>query len=92
VLSFVAVGLVAAVLGVLVGRWWMLIVAACVWPLFFSGLHAGWWGSGVGESWAVALVLLILISIVGAALGVVAARILAPRRRFIWRASGRRLG
>lgn len=68
-LTFIAIGLVMAVASVLIGRSWLLIVAVCVWPVFFVGLLAGWWGSGVGEGWPYALVGLILVSVVGVFLG-----------------------
>jgi hypothetical protein len=91
VLSLLAVGLVLAAVGALVGRWWLPIVAACVWPLFFLGLHAAWWGSGVGDGWAYALVGLILVSVAGAVIGVVGRRTFAPGP-FVSRVRGRRVG
>ena len=68
-LTFLVIGLVMAVASVLIGRSWLLIVAVCVWPVFFVGLLAGWWGSGVGDGWPYALVGLILVSVVGVLLG-----------------------
>ena len=90
-LTFLVVGVVFLAAGALIGRSWVLVVAACLWPLFFIGLHADWWGSGVGESWAVALVLLILTSVAGAMVGLLARRRLGLGR-FAARAWGRRVG
>jgi hypothetical protein len=91
VLTFLVTGLVAVAAGALVGRWWILIVAACAWPVVFIGFLADWWGSGVGDGWPLALAMLIVISVAGAALGVLARH----RLRFgdaSWRARSRRVG
>jgi hypothetical protein len=76
VLTFLVIALVMAVASVLIGRSWLLIFAVCVWPVFFVGLLAGWWGSGVGDGWPYALVGLILVSVVGVLLGLLVRQLL----------------
>lgn len=75
-LTFLVIGLVMAMASVLIGRKWLLIVAVCVWPVFFGALLAGWWGSGVGEGWPYALVELSLVSVVGVFLGLLVRQLL----------------
>ena len=49
----VAASAASAVLAGFAHRRWLVVpLAAAVWPLYYLGLHAGWWGSGVGDGWA----------------------------------------
>lgn len=50
------------------------------WPLFYLGLDRGWWGSGLGDSWEVSAVALLLVGTVTTTLPVALARHLRPRR------------
>jgi hypothetical protein len=65
---------IASAIGFLIGRWAIVIVLAAAWPLYFIGLHAGWWGHGVGDGWEVALVIGTLVATVAGAAGVFARR------------------
>lgn len=55
-------------------RWFVVPLAAAVWPLYYLGLHAGWWGSGVGDGWAWAAALLTFVTAAGATAGVALGR------------------
>ncbi|MDP9491914.1 MAG: hypothetical protein M3P42_06905 [Actinomycetota bacterium] len=63
-----------AIAGFLAGRWVAVLAAAAVMPLYWGGLHAGWWGYGVGESWQPLLVFTTVLATFGAAIGVAARR------------------
>lgn len=39
----------SVVVGFLVGRWLGLLALASVWPIWLSGLVAGWWGNGISK-------------------------------------------
>jgi hypothetical protein len=57
----------AFAIGAAIRRPFVVLLVAAVWPLYYAGLVGGFWGSGVGDSWALA--------------GVVSGRAFAPRRR-----------
>jgi hypothetical protein len=80
-LALLAVAGACAAAGGAVGRWWVVALAACTWPLVFLGLAAGWWGAGLGENWEAALARLAVASVSGAVFGLLARRIVAPRGR-----------
>jgi hypothetical protein len=57
-------------LGLATGRVSVLIVPPLVWTIFFSGLAAGWWGSGVGDGWIAAFLQVTIASMIAAGVGV----------------------
>jgi len=61
--------------GFAVGRWQVVVVAAAAVPLYFAGLLAGWWGSGVGDGWQFALAIGTVAGTGAAALGVASRRV-----------------
>jgi hypothetical protein len=61
--------------GFAAGRWEVVLVAAAAVPLYFAGLVRGWWGSGVGDGWQLALAVTTAVGTVGAALGVTSRRV-----------------
>ena len=67
----VAGGLAA---GLAVGRWEVLVPLLAAWPVSFLGLGRGWWGGGLGDGWAWAMVGLSALTIGAGALGVAARR------------------
>ena len=73
-LFLVLLGVGAVLIGYLVGRWGIVFSAAAVMPIYFLGVHAGWWGHGVGDGWEAALMVTTLIVTGGTALGVPARR------------------
>ena len=75
------VGVAAAVIGVLVGRWIVMPPVAATWPTFMSGLERGWWGNGVGDGWEWSLVAGTALAVAGAALGVAVRRLGARTKR-----------
>jgi hypothetical protein len=78
-IALVAVALAFVAAGFAVGRWQVLLAAAAAVPLYFGGVLAGWWGSGVGDGWQFALAVGTALGTAAAALGV-ASRRLAHRR------------
>ena len=80
-LGTVLVSLAAGLLGAIVGRWWAVAAPLLVWPLFFLGLGQGWWGSGLGETWGLALGLLMVLGVAAAAAGVLVRKLEPWTRR-----------
>ena len=69
--AVVVVGIVAfGAIGALARRWSVVGLPLLVWPLYYLGLDAGWWGSGLGDGWPFALALVITLSAAAAAAGV----------------------
>ena len=75
---FIAVLVGCALVGVLVGRWWVLIVPLTVIPVLYVGTLQGWWGYGLGDGWEVAVIFVLTF-----ALGITAAAV--TLRRLVWR-------
>ena len=61
--------------GVLVDRWSVVGVIVVAWAGYYAGLAAGWWGNGLGELWALAMLVLIVGSAASACVGVALRRI-----------------
>jgi hypothetical protein len=70
VVGIVLISLAFAPVGLLIGRWWAVGVPLIGWPLFFLGLNQGWWGSGLGETWGLALGLLMVFGAAGTVVGI----------------------
>jgi hypothetical protein len=66
--------LLAAAAAIAVRRRWVVALAAVVWPAYFAGLHASWWGNGVGDGWPVAAIALTGATATGALLGLAVGR------------------
>lgn len=64
--------------GVLVGRWWVLIVPLTVVPLLYIGTDQGWWGYGLGDAWQAAMMVFLAFALL-----ITAAAI--TLRRIVWR-------
>jgi hypothetical protein len=64
--------------GVLIGRWWALLIPWNVWPIYFLGVGMGLWGHGLGDGWQYGFLLVVAISLAAVAIGV-GLRVL-PRR------------
>jgi hypothetical protein len=56
--------------GLLLNRWWAVLLPVVIWPLYVLGLHQSWWGSGVGDAWQYAPALVTLTSAAAVAAGV----------------------
>lgn len=69
--------------GVLLRRWSAVLLPLAGWPLFYLGLHEGWWGAGLGDGWQYAAGALLLAGVLTTALAVALAR----RRRLLARAA-----
>ena len=80
-LGIVLFSLAFGPVGLLIGRWWAVGVPLLFWPLFFLGLHQGWWGSGLGETWGLALGLLMVFGAAAAAAGVLLRKVEPWTRR-----------
>ena len=75
----VAIVLFAAI-GFLAGRAIALAVPFVIWICFFTGLAAGWWGSGLGDAWEYGFVLTVGASLAACAAGVATRRGLLAAR------------
>lgn len=51
------------------GRSWLFVLPATGWPLYFLGLHRGWWGHGIGDLWQYALIGVTLVGLLAVAVG-----------------------
>jgi hypothetical protein len=67
-----------ALVGVLVGRWSVLILPIAVVPVLYIGIDQGWWGYGLGDAWQVAMMFYLAFALV-----ITAAAVLL--RRLVWR-------
>ena len=71
--------LLAFAIGAAFRRLVVVLLAAAIWPLYFAGLIAGAWGSGVGDGWAAVAAMLTIASAAGAFAGVNSGRAFASR-------------
>jgi len=76
--AFIAAVVGCAFVGVLVGRWWVLIVPLVVVPVLYIGSDQGLWGYGLGDAWQVAMMFVLTFALV-----ITAAAI--SLRRIVWR-------
>ena len=58
-----------AVVGLVIGRGWVLVLPFATVPSFYLGLLASWWGAGVGDGWEYAFGLCLSLSFLAAAAG-----------------------
>ena len=72
----VLLGVAAAAIGALAGRWAVVPPLIAPWPLFILGVGLGWWGHGLGEFWALGLIVGTASSAIGAVVGVLGGRML----------------
>ena len=70
-----ALAVALGLLGLAVGRWWLLAAPFLVVPAFYLGLDRGWWLDGLGDGWqyALALVLALCVAATGAGIALGAA-------------------
>jgi hypothetical protein len=68
---FPLVIVLAFALGATTRRLVVVLFAVAIWPLYFAGLLAGLWGSGVGDGWASVATMLAIASAAGALTGVI---------------------
>jgi hypothetical protein len=66
----IALFVLLALSGVVIGRWWTLILPIVVWPVYFLGLARDWWGHGMGDGWQYGAVMIVAASVTLTALGV----------------------
>lgn len=71
----------SVLIGLLVGRWWTLLVPIAAVPCFYLGLNAGWWGSGVGDGWQFAMIFVLGLTAVAQATAVGVRVAFGGRRR-----------
>jgi hypothetical protein len=69
--AFVLIGIAAAIIGAVVGRWLVAIPLTLAWICYSVGLDLGWWGHGVGDGWVAAAALGAVAVSLGAIIGVV---------------------
>jgi uncharacterized membrane protein YhaH (DUF805 family) len=77
--AFIAAVVGCALVGVLVGRWWVLILPLVVVPVFYLGTDQGWWGHGLGDAWQVAMMFVLLLALVVTAAAISLRRIVRRR-------------
>jgi hypothetical protein len=61
-------------LGMLTRRWLVVVLPLVAWPLFYEGVHRGWYLYGTGDGWREARASLTLIGVATTALAVLVAR------------------
>jgi hypothetical protein len=66
------------VIGVVTRRWYALVLPLVGWPIFYEGVHRGWWLYGTGDGWQVARTLLTTVGVATTAFAVLVARRLGP--------------
>jgi hypothetical protein len=76
---FIAAWVGFPVVGLLVGRWWALIVPLLVVPLQFLGTAQGWWGYGLGDAAGPAMILGLAFALMITAAAIAFREILRPR-------------
>lgn len=76
--AFVALLILFPLIGVSARSWLAVLLPAIAWPLFYLGLHQGWWGNGTGDGWQYPALLVSAFGVVSTGLAVAAAR---ARRR-----------
>ncbi len=79
--AFVALLFAFPLIGVAARRWLTLLLPAVGWPLFYVGLHQGWWGDGTGDGWQYLALLMTVVGVVSTAVAIVATR---SGRRVQW--------
>jgi hypothetical protein len=77
----VAVALLIAfpLAGALIRRWHAVVLPIVGWPLFYLGLHEGWWGNGLGEASQYPARVLLVVGVVTTAIHVAVAKRVRPR-------------
>lgn len=73
-----AVAVASAAAGYVLARWWAALLPLVVLGAFYVGLGAGWWGSGLGDHWVFAMLLVMAVGAGCAAVGIAARRGTAP--------------
>ena len=71
---------IMAVLGLVVGGWWALVIPVVAVPLVYLGLDRGWWGSGLGDGWEYAAALALVLAIAATAAGILIGRLARSAR------------
>jgi hypothetical protein len=79
-----------AILGALIGRWWVVFAALLTWLALAAFLFAndGWYGAGWGDFGIAFNVIAAIATVVGAAVGVGAQRIVAAKSGWFRRPAG----
>jgi hypothetical protein len=67
-------------LGILSGRFSALVVPPVASSLYFAGLARGWWGSGLGDGWPFALIVITAAGLAATAAGSILRQRLRPTR------------
>lgn len=70
----VAPAVVLFVLAFVSGSWHTGLIPLVVWPVFFVGLHEGWWGNGLGDNWLLGFLMSVAATTLAAVAGVLARR------------------
>ena len=73
---------IVALSGVLIGRWWALLIPLVAWPTYFLGVANEWWGYGLGDGWQFGLLLVVAISLAAVAIGLGIRVLLRGHARF----------
>jgi hypothetical protein len=76
---FIAALVGCALVGALVGRWWVLIVPLAVVPVIYIGTLQDWWGSGLGDGWQVAVMFVLAFALAITAAAITLRRIVSRR-------------
>jgi hypothetical protein len=67
-------------LGALMRRWPVVALPLIAWPIYYAGLHRGWWFYGTGDGWQIGAVFYTVVGVASTALTVFVARSRKPPR------------
>jgi hypothetical protein len=78
---WIAVLVAGPVLGLVLRRWFVLLVPLVAVPLYFVGLNHRWWGiNGTGDSWQVVAVIATLVDMAATAASIAVGRAVGRAR------------
>lgn len=75
----VAILIGSAGLAFAVGRWWTIFIPIALLGALYAGLNAGWWGSGLGNRWQVAMAFVMGAGVLAALTGLAARSLVKPQ-------------
>jgi hypothetical protein len=67
------------VAGLVLGPWSLVLPFGLV-PAWYLGLDQGWWGSGLGDGWQVAMLVVLAVAVVLTAAGLISRAVMSERR------------
>ena len=72
--TLMILGAISATAGAFLARWEALVIPVLLLGAFYGGIHSGWWGNGLGDSWAAFALMILFIFEAGTAVAIAIAR------------------